>query len=398
MYSGESSRSTNRSEYAGGSATSAKKAGAASATAATDGESETHKKKSKLAKSTQKLASALTEEQLKAKTEASIVKKLGEISNMTWSPQAEAALNATMYQWAKLDPQAALNYALSIESRRARVNAINNVLGTWAKSDPAAASQWFMANMPQDPLAASATVRNLYAGMGKAQMESALQTVSQLPTAELQSIAMQTLMSQVVRSGDEGAIQSYFATVSDPKQRDILASTMANTWAAYQPQMAAEWVSRITDPNTLNRQVASLASTWAFDDPEGASMWASSLTDPRLRYSTVQQTMRTWAREDPVEAADWALSLNPPSPQADPAISGLVGAIMNAHPAGAMQWANSTSDPTLRISLMRQVGRIWMVQNPSAASLYIAQSDLPVTVKNQLLATAIKTPTTTTPK
>lgn len=394
---GESTRGTNRADYAGGSVSAAAKDGDSAAAASAAGVEAT-KKKSKISKTEQKLASRLTEEQLRAKTEASIVKKLGEISNMTWSPQAEAALSSTMVQWAKLDPQSALNYALSIESRRARVNAINNVLGTWAKADPAAAQQWFLANMPQDPLAASATVRNLYTGMGKAQMDAALQTVSQLPTVELQNLALQTLMSQVVRGGDESAIQNYFATVTDPKQRDYLATSMANTWAAYQPSVAAEWVSRIADPIILNRQVSALAATWAFDDPEGASMWATSLSDPRLRYTTVQQTTRTWAREDPVEAADWALSLNPPSPQADPAVAGLVGAIMNAHPEGAMQWASSASDPALRVSLMRSVGRVWMAQNPSAASLYIQQSDLSQTIKNQLLATTIRTPVTTTPK
>ncbi len=317
---------------------------------------------------------------------------------MPWSPQAAALLNQTLAQWAKIDPRAAMNYALSLDSRRARVNAVNTILGTWAKTDPAAAQQWFMQNMPQDPLAADATVRQLYSGMGAENMNIALSTLWQLPTAELQKIAMQTLMSQVVASGDASTVSSYYRTLSDPLQKNYLAISMAQTWAAYQPDVAAEWLSKVTDPIMQKQGVSQLAATWAFEDPAAATQWASQLPTTTLRNPTLVQTTKTWAREDPVAAADWVLTLNPPSLQADPAIQGLVGSILYANPQSAMMWANSVADPNLRVSMMKQAGQVWMVQDPANASLYIQQSNLPPGTKNQLLKPVVAVPKTTPAK
>lgn len=339
---------------------------------------------------TQRLASRMTSEELAQKTQADIAKKLEEIARMPWSPQAERLLNQALGQWAKIDPQAAMNYAMTLESRRARVNAVNNILSTWAQADPAAAQAWYLQNMPQDPLAAASTVRMLYSNMGIADMGAALAAVAQLPTAELQNIAMQTLMSQVVRSGDETAVLSYYSSLTDPAMKNYLAVSMAQTWAAYQPEVSAEWLAKVSDPAMLNKYVPSFAATWAYDDPAAAAQWASSIAYSSLRNSTVQSTTRTWAKEDPIAAADWVLTLNPPSPQADPAIQGLVGTISQAYPQGAMMWANSISDPNARVSSMKQVGKVWMAQDPANASIYIAQSDLPPNIKAQLLGQPVK--------
>lgn len=233
--------------------------------------------------------------------------------------------------------------------------------------------------------------------MGASDMGAALATISRLPTKELQNVAMQTLMSQVVRSGDETAVLSYYGSLTDPTMQNYLALSMAQTWAAYQPEVAAEWLGKVTDPVMLNKYVPQFAATWAFEDPAGAAQWSTTIPNTSLRNSTVQSTTRTWAREDPVEAADWVLTLNPPSPQADPAIQGLVSVVKYTNPQAAMMWANSIANPSVRTSTMNQVGKIWMTQDPANAALYIQQSNLPQSTKNSLLGVPTK-PATPKPK
>lgn len=344
----------------------------------------------KLAK--QRAAARASSEASLAKTAQNISKMLQDVSQMEWSPKAEQMLNSALNQWAKLDPNAALNYALSLDSRRARVNAVNNVLSVWAHQDPTAAQSWFLQNMPQDPLAAAATVRQLYGGIGKENTRAALSSIWQLPTENLRVAAMQTVMGMVVRGGDASAVSSYFASLSDPAQKDYLAMAMSQTWATYQPEVAGDWLNKISDINMMKSAVPNFIATWSFDDPAGATHWASQLPDPGLRYSSVQQGTRTWAKDDPVAAADWVLTLGPPSPQADPAILGLIGVIKTAYPQGAMTWATSINDPTQRNAAMAQVGKVWLQQDPVAAAQFIRTSILPEQTKAALLGTAYVRP------
>lgn len=314
-----------------------------------------------------------------------IAAKLKKIEQLPWSPEAAQMLNETLAQWAKLDPKAALDYAMSLDSRRARVNAVNSVIAAWAKTDPAGAVNWYLQNMPSDTRAAEATIQRLFTGLAAGDRNAALQSIAMLPTVEQQKIAMRTVADYVARTGDTEDLAAFYQTITDPTMKNMFAVSMAQTWAAYQPAVAATWLGKVTDPAILKQAVPSLVYTWGFDDPAAATQWASSLPLGGTRSSAVQSGTLMWAKDDPVAAADWVMTLQPPNKAADPAIQGLVSAIKRSYPEGAMMWASSISDPVQQQRAMQDVAQVWMKQDPARASVYIQQSALPVKVKNQLL-------------
>lgn len=357
-----------------------------------DGSAWTRRRKGDTSSVPQRVSSRFGSKAATEKGLADITKMLQDVAAMPWSPEAEQKMNLALARWAKLDPQGALNYAMSLDSRRARVNAVNNVIGAWARNDPAGAQMWFLQNMPQDRLAAEATMRQLYVGMAQANPTAALQNLFQLPTEAMQQSAMKIVMDHVVRTQGADEVANYFMTMQDPAQKNYLALSMAQTWAAYQPSVAADWLSKVTDPAMLKSAVPALVSTWGFDDPIAATQWAAQIQDPSLRYSSVARGTTMWAKEDPISAADWVTTLNPPSPQADPAIQGLVGVIMKSYPEGAMMWASAMNDVGARNNMMTQVGQVWLKQDPAAATEYILQSSLPNKTKQFLLGKNVKLP------
>lgn len=314
-----------------------------------------------------------------------IAAKLKKIEQMPWSPEAAQMLNETLAQWAKLDPKAALDYAMSLDSRRARVNAVNSVISAWAKTDPAGAVNWYLQNMPSDPRAAEATIQRLFTGLAAGDRNAALQSIAMLPTPEQQRLAMRTVADYVARTGESEDLATFYQGITDPTMKNLFAVSMAQTWAAYQPSVAATWLGKVTDPAILKQAVPSLVYTWGFDDPAAATQWAASLPVGGTRSSAVQSGTLMWAKDDPVAAADWVMTLQPPNKAADPAIQGLVSAIKRSYPEGAMMWASSLSDPVQQQRAMQDVAQVWMKQDPAKASVYIQQSSLPVKVKNQLL-------------
>lgn len=316
---------------------------------------------------------------------ADVEAELRAVAAMEWGPEAEARLKRVLVLWASSDPDAALSYALRIESRRAGTAAVNAVLTDWARRDPLAAFDWYMQNLSSLPGRPDNTIGELFVGMANASLESAMTSLNKLPTDSMRNKALRAIINEYVAKGDAGRLEMYFNSRGDTAALSLLAAAQIESIALYKPEAAAAWIATLTDRYVRLKAVNTLIDKWGYDNPVRAAQWVAGLPRDEYWSEFVERMTRIWAREFPDSAAAWLLSLSPPSEQLDAAIQTLVSIVLKANPAGAMAWADVITDPDRRQNLMQRAGYLWLQKDPAAATAYILNSSLPDAIKKRLL-------------
>ncbi len=315
-----------------------------------------------------------------------LVRVLNEIASQPWTPQNAKRFQDTLVTWGAQDPAAALDYALMIESRRARLSILGTLMGNWAHSDANSAHAWALANLQDDAGAFESALRPVFSTLASQDLDGAMRSVWELPAGSGRAAAMRAVVEQAVRDGSPSEMAAYQASIADPRDSRLFASSLAQNWAIQDPMAAAEWASSLSDPLVRNAALGSVVGAWTSDQPEKAAEWVNRLPAGTLRNQQMTRLTQTWSSFDPVGAADWLIGQQPPQPSLDPAIQGLVTTVMRSNPEGAMAWAGAISDVRIRNSTLQQVGRLWMRQNPQEASAYIATAAaLPPAMRARLL-------------
>ncbi len=314
-----------------------------------------------------------------------VARELERIAAMPWSPASEQLLQATMAKWAANDPTAALQYALQIESRRVRSTLVSSIFNTWAKSDVNGAYSWLMANRESDPGTFQMGLRPVFTALAASGIDGAMHMALDIPNSSDRLSAMRVVVEQASRNGVSSTMVSYMESLQKTGDRQNFASMLAQNWATYAPQEAAQWAATLTDPALKNAALSSAIGSWAWDNPSAAAAWVTALPESELRSRQMAQVTTSWARYDPVQAADWLLSQHPPSAGLDPSIQGLVGTVMKSNPEGAVMWATTISDPKLRSSTIISASREWMKSDPQKATAYILTAPLTPAQRTRLL-------------
>lgn len=302
---------------------------------------------------------------------------LQQIATMPWSPASEKLLQDTLSKWAATDPTAALQYAMQIESRRVRSNLIGTILSNWAKTDVTSAYNWVMSNRESDPGTFQMGLRPVFTALAALGVSDAMKMAFTIPSSNDRLSALRIVVEQAARQGvDPASFTSYMDSLQTPGDRKNYASMLAQNWAVYAPQEAAQWALSLTDPSLRQATLSSTLGTWANDNPQAAADWVLSLPPGDMQSRQIAQITQTWARYDPVQAADWLLAQHPPSPNLDPAIQGLVSTVARSNPEGAVMWAATISDPRVRNHTIVHTSRAWMKSDPKKASAYIISAPL----------------------
>lgn len=305
-----------------------------------------------------------------------IMAALERVASMPWSPAAELLLQNTINKWATTDPSAALAYALQIESRRVRSSLVSGIFSNWAKTDVNGAYSWLMANKDSDPDTFRMGLKPVIAEMAGRSIPDAMRMASDMTSSYDRLYAMRVVVEAAARSGVAPSMVSYLDSLKTPLERGNYAAMLAQNWAVYEPQKAAEWASSLTDPALRKSTMSSAVGAWATDNPGAAAQWVMSLPEGELKSKQIAQVTQSWSRYDPVKAADFLLAQHPPSPGLDLAIQGLVGSVVKSNPEGAVMWAATISDPKARSSTIVAACREWVKADPQKASAYIATAPL----------------------
>jgi hypothetical protein len=247
-------------------------------------------------------------------------------------------LRSALRGWAKSDPDAAGDWALSHQSIIDKCDAVSAIL-TGAINDPDVAIRLFWHFSETDP----GNKRNFG----------------------------NSLIAALSNNGDFSRA-AVFAAQGDAQYRAEWLTAAFSSWSGYQPQIAVGEAAKLEDPDSRQTAVQAALVGWAQSDPQGLAEYAITMPDGPDKSVALTESLSSWAVNDPAAAAGWINQI-PSAPELDQGIA-TVARAFDTKPEVAVTWAESIADIQLRSSTLANVVRRWTELDPVAARQYAETS------------------------
>ncbi len=315
----------------------------------------------------------------------------------------DAATSNALMMWSRSDFDAALNYALSVESPTLRSDifrsmsansegnreklltavldymppgssfqqSIQQIFSSWANSDPKQASEAVF-RLPPGPIlsqAASQVASNLAKTGTKTEV---LAWVRKLPEGATRSDSINAVFREWA-ANDPTTARNALASV-DPADRSRATTALAAGWSQKDPEAVIRWSKTVDSEKDRNQIVREAMMQWAGSDLEAAARQISQLAEAD-RSVAMQAVVSRWAAKDSASAGDW-LDRQPANNTRDSAVSTLARTLSVEDPEAALEWASKITDEKNRNRQLENFSRTWLANEPATARKWISSSDL----------------------
>ncbi len=184
-------------------------------------------------------------------------------------------------EWARKDPEAALDWANSLGA--GKKEALEAIIGEVSKTDPEKATK-MLAAMPADQRAE--THRTLATQYGASDFAAAQAWVRSL-AQEDQASAMAAAIGGLA-TADPNAALSELAKLPAGPEKDGLIPRIIESLARQNPKAAADLLMQQTNDSIKENSMRTLMPSYTAQDPKAAYAFANSLPDGRARDQAIQ--------------------------------------------------------------------------------------------------------------
>jgi hypothetical protein len=253
------------------------------------------------------------------------------------SPWREQALGILMQEWSPDERMRAL---------------------TWAGSLPAGGSR--------------DNVLQALASAARADSESIIQWLLQLPEGQGRSMALMTAIRQTAQGNPARAAQ-WIDTLG--KSQPILQSMspeILSQWMRTDIPAATAWAGRIPAGPIRDQAYFQVANTLAVSSPDLAMSWAKAIETEGIRQAAVSHVISQLANQDLAAAARYLSDL-PAGPGYDMAAMRFAGTLAGKNPQDAVLWLETIGNADMKRSATHWVLSQWVSRDPAAAGTWARQ-------------------------
>lgn len=284
--------------------------------------------------------------------------------------------------WAAGDSENALLWLESNAQGLARLETLNSGMELWSQQDPNAAAAWIegMANDGSKLTAAKALATN----WASHNAGEASQWIDQLPVGNLRDETASALVTSWAVTDPEAAANWALSQAGLNGNGDLLnISIREYTKAA--PEAAEQYLRSLNETYEAPEAIETYIRTRAQDAPSEAMDWLAQLPleDPLNEPGNSEIIMQEWSRTDSVAASAW-LSKQADGPERDAAIAGFATTMLTFEPGVVAAWANTVSDPKVRLQLLDQSIANWAKTAPVEALDWIKAADIEPSLRKTL--------------
>ena len=318
-------------------------------------------------------------------TQENLPGALAAIESAPRQPGDDALLINFMRSWVRLDPTAAMDYALDNQGKRKFYvrNSDDQLIREWATRDPAAA----MAYLDEVPRDHKMNRHSLHAhfvkGMAERDLNGAAAYAERNQYGRERGESIEFLADTYMAKGGEFALRSWLDGIDENGEnrrrsfKEYAIVQAAEALVKKDPETAKAWVEEYLDSGLVDgRALTAAAHGMVKDDPEGAVDWLMDVSQGKDRSYAVASTIGRWADEDPNAAAQW-LHRQELSPEMDPALSAFAREITREDPESALAWSNIITNDKRRAEAMIHVGRDWLRRDKQGFMRWLGENDLP---------------------
>ncbi len=356
------------------------------------------------------------------------------------------ALAAIAAEFAKTNPQAAIDLTMTLARGAARERSLQAAFAVWAENDFQGALAYFQqhSEIPiptqaffialnklfnRDPLLAlelskntpggNSTFFNLLPKLYKKDPQAAIRWVMSQEDPRVHNGAFHTLLRSITaddprkameflnasnfagnRTAAEGTIFAALLEKNLPAALDYLASNpglrnfetgtfhwqIISALSNSTSKERAQLLARLPDDEFKFQLMAGYANGIASKGhyPEAVAL-LNNLPDSKSRDSALHSLGSQWGGSNPVSIANW-LNLQPDSTDRDLVVTGFAGNLArNDHAQDAIQWSSAIKDPHLRTIAFKEIAYWWMKKDPAAANTWLQSSTIPASDKEEVL-------------
>ena len=291
---------------------------------------------------------------------------------------------ALIKQIAQKSPLAAADSIDQLHSGTVRQEAISWVTSTWASQDLEAALDWIDSIQEIDDY--SATLRSFSQLWIKLDLESMIEFARNLEPGKLQSDFLRTDCKPALprKSGSSSLLAQDIDPDSPSRQHSM--RTVFSYLANENPTRAARYIEDLDDLN-LTRMLAdtdTVAVIWGKNNPIETVQWAEELPSERGGREAITVVPAPGCITTPQRIR--VIDKIPNRETRDAAVRQLVRSIQREDPEAAFLWAETVSNPSIRLDLLEYSLRQWSKRDPDAAEDSIWEISLTQDERNRLLA------------
>lgn len=279
------------------------------------------------------------------------------------------------YAWGAVDPESALEHAMSLEGRRRR-GAISDTITGWASKQPDDAMAWV------DALEDEGDQRRYRSSLvsGLADHDIGMATEYVLERAEQGDERarryLETVTREQLRNGDIRSSVAWSESLPEGELRGEAMERVADRYVSEDPEAAAAWAERYASVDYGVDMIEEVGDEWAEREPEAAVSWLQNLPDGRGKAEGMRSALDEWAERDPMAASEYLVQMED-SAAKDSAVSGFVREVVREDPQAAIAWASTIGQEELRIETLTRTARDWFRRDRASALAWLETSGLP---------------------
>jgi hypothetical protein len=260
-------------------------------------------------------------------------------------------LNALIYSWSSLDPEAASKFLEDLGDTKTSLNqtARNNIAYNWGTLDPNAALEWARKHQDKDYF-------------------------------DVSSVYDQVIKGWCFK--DIATASAYVAQHLDDPAAERAAATVAEAMFARNPDNATAWVSNMPSGRPRSEAESTIAQTWIEKDSSAATKWFATLPENDQTDLVGTMVMR-WADNNWSEASRWIETLS--GDVRDYAFSNAMNR-SNMTETDSLTLALSIRNDELRHDRIEGVIRNWSYGDPESAEAWVKNSLLSSEERQHLLS------------
>ncbi|MGC6506115.1 MAG: hypothetical protein ACON39_06040 [Coraliomargaritaceae bacterium] len=316
------------------------------------------------------------------------------------SMQGGWGIQQVYQQWARRDPEAARQAALTMEDGTMKSSALAGAMGEWMAAEPMAALAW-LDSLPADSVihrtreelfrnlmgknldAAKEYIENQSSPLHRREALEAMhfwdivwsqdgegirETMDWLGTVakgKLHDQKIQELIGSLAHVDADSAIE-YMQSMSPGEARIGVIGSIAGKLAEQNPSKALEFIGSLEYEDERERALQNMGWHFARNSVETTSALISESNDPMVQQRLTRNIAEEWSSYDTAAALAWVESLQDKEAQSN-GLEAVLANWVQEDPAHAMAYVENSIDKAEQANVYRSLFNQWIYQDAETA-------------------------------
>ena len=272
-------------------------------------------------------------------------------------------------RWTETDPGRALQFAAERLPMACRAAGMEGLLDAWSGSNQGAG---LLATSKSGTLSLgnNSLTTALYRNLASKNLPQAFDKLGELSSPGERAFALRGIMEKIISPADRQNALERIEQFTDATLKIQAKRSLVERWADQDAPAVAEWVLKMPSAYERLRMMDSLGLVWLQRDPETAANW---WIEHAPGADTMTKIVNVWAHEDPNGAGQW-LREHATGTDSDDARMTFARQVQELDPESAFAWAETISQPELRLATFDHLYRSWRLRDPVSAQQYLDQT------------------------